>query len=381
MIYIETQSSGGILSPVNGIPSVLGKIPFVFSSFPSDGNTCFPSFFASLELLDISGYFNNIQLILESPPDINGHVTKTMIYVDTPTQVNNYGYRSYVKFIPDVYIPYDGIPIKFNSEIDPEGTYRCTILRPDLIGAVPLSPNYPIDQNFEALERAQCIGNGTWNLYVIDSTGLSNFSCSQINLTLQADNRYRYILSPHPKKIGLDLQLNQQSVIEYPVSGINNYVLEMILLINFYSSSSAPITYDINFPNQGYIFIKAPSGELCSLAWRQPLNCTDTFVYHSTNIANKPAGFDPNSVIGNDPLTPWRWSYGLEDERELTPRYSTIFSPNMETFPVGLDNLINANPNGTWKIGFVSASNQTKINDLSIYINASSSSNTTSPYP
>jgi hypothetical protein len=378
VIYIQSQSCGGFAIPNSGTPSVLAPIPFVFSGFPTDSNMVFPSFFASLEIANVDGYINNIQFILESPPDVNGKTTKTVLYSDTPSQINIIGYRNSVKFVPNVYMP-DSDYITFNSEIDPSGTYRCTNKRPDLIGTVSGSPSPPIYGCFESLQSAQCTGNGTWYLYVIDVTGNSNFFCSGILLTLQTDNAYMYMQTPRQIKIGSNMRLYEKSVIDFNISGNDTSIKELIIEFDFYETSATPTTYSPIFPNAGYIYLQAPTGELCSLDWRAPIGFTNYSVYHSTSIANKPTGFDPNSfpgVIGTD-----RWSIGLEDSSLFTSRYSTIFNSAGQYFPIGLDNLVNANPNGMWKIGFISGTSTTTVKEMRFFVNSNSSTNTTSSHP
>ena len=368
MIYIETQSSGGFTIPNSGTPSVFAQVPFVFSGFPTDSDMVLPSFFSSFAINNIDGYINNLQFILESPPDVNGIVTRTVLYSDTPSQINVIGYRNIVKFVPSVYIP-DSDAVTFNSEIDPSGTYRCTNKRPDLIGTVTGSPSPPIYGCFEALNVSQCFGNGTWYLYVIDVTGNSNISCSGIDLTLQTDDAYMNMQNPKQIKIGSSMRLNEQSIVHFNVSGNDNYIKELIMEFDFYQSSAEPPAYSGIFPNAGYIYLQAPSGELCSLDWRAPIGFTNYNVYHSTSIANKPTGFDPNTFPGV--IEPYRWSVGIEDGNPGSSRYSTIFNSSGQYFPIGLDALINANPNGTWKMGLISGVDATTVKDIRLFINSS----------
>ena len=379
MIYIQIQSYGGFSIPNSGTPSVFAQIPFVFSGFPADSNMVLPNFFASLAINNLDGYINNLQFILESPPDVNGNVIKTTLYSDTPSQINLIGYRNIVKFVPNVYVSPESDLITFNSEIDPSGTYRCTNKRPDLIGTVSGSPSPPIYSCFESLQTAQCNGNGTWYLYVIDVTGNSNFFCSGIDLTLQTDNAYMYMQTPRQIKIGSNMRLYEKSVIDFNVSGNDTSIKELIIEFDFYETSATPTTYSPIFPNAGYIYLQAPSGELCSLDWRAPIGFKNYSVYHSTSIANKPTGFNPNSfpgVIGTN-----RWSVGVEDSSLFTSRYATIFSTSGQYFPIGLDNLVNANPNGMWKIGFMSGTDSTIVKDIRLFVNSNSSTNTTSAHP
>ena len=81
MIYIQNVSSGGFVIPNSGTPSVFAKIPFLFSGFPSYSNMVLPSFFTSLSINNVNGYINNLQFILESPPDINGNITAIGTYL------------------------------------------------------------------------------------------------------------------------------------------------------------------------------------------------------------------------------------------------------------------------------------------------------------